>query len=106
MTVSTDTSSFFLQLAIPEAAVDPASLVRSVYWLESALQYEGGLNSSSASSALLKNTGLAHVNLIQNKQMAADAALMSRPFDDVLGTLQDIKWPTTARYVAHNTVSV
>jgi hypothetical protein len=71
--------------------------VKSIYWLESTLLFEGGLASSSASSALLKNIGLAHVNLIQNKLLAQDSPLPSRPFDDVLGTLEGIDWPTTAR---------
>jgi hypothetical protein len=91
-----DTSSFYLQLAINEAKKNPASLVQSIYWLESALYYEGGLN-GSASSALLKNIGLAHVNLIQNKLLPAGSSLPSRPFDDVLGTLEHIDWPTSAR---------
>lgn len=93
-----DTSSFFLQLSIPEAKQDPTSLVKSVYWLESALHFEGGVK-GSASSALLKNIGLAHVNLIQNKLLPQDAALPARPFDDVLGTLEHIGWPTSAKYV-------
>ena len=91
-----DTSSFYLQLSIPEAKKDPLSLVQSLYWLESALYFEGGLH-GSASSALLKNIGLAHVNLIQNKNIPAGSALPPRPVDDVLGTLQHIGWPATAR---------
>jgi hypothetical protein len=84
-----------LQLSIPEAKKNPASLIKSVYWLESALYFEGGLNATS--SSLLKNTGLAHVNLIQNKVFPANTALPARPFDDLLGTLEPIGWPTTTR---------
>ena len=61
------------------------------------MHFEGGLH-GSASSALLKNIGLAHVNLIQNKLLSQDTALPSRPFDDVLGTLEHINWPTSPRY--------
>jgi hypothetical protein len=99
MSPLSDTSSFFLQLAIAEAKKDPTSLVESIYWLESTLLYEGGLTNSSASSSLLKNIGLAHVNLIQNKLIPQNTPLPAKPFGDVLGTLRDINWPTTSRYL-------
>ena len=92
----TDTSSFFLQIAISEAKQDPLGLVDSVYWLESTLFFEGGVN-GSATTSLLKNTGLAHVNMIQNKLLPSDS-LPNRPLGDVLNTLQHINWPTT-RYL-------
>lgn len=90
-----DTSSFYLQLSISEAKSKPESLVRSLYWLESALFFEGGINSSP--SSLLKNTGLAHVNLIQSKLMPQKGGLSARPSGDVLGTLEHINWPTSER---------
>lgn len=60
-----------LLTAIEVASVNPKPLVNAMYWLESACLLEEG----KAPTALLKNAGLAHVHMIQNKVLT--------PSDDI-----------------------
>mmetsp|Transcript_21047 Transcript_21047/g.30398 ORF Transcript_21047/g.30398 Transcript_21047/m.30398 type:complete len:795 (-) Transcript_21047:201-2585(-) len=98
----TDTAAFYLEVALKTASQDYRPLVNAVYWLESAVYYEGGEVHGNPSAALLKNTGLAHVNLIQNKLFASDKAL-PRPMNDILGSLEGIGWPVSDRWKTWST---
>lgn len=101
-----------------ESTDDPLPLVDAAYWLESACIFEsqGGLtpNRTAFPSAvdatsgqsvlltrcplsLLKNAGLAHVHLVQNKQLAALPALPA-PTKDFFLTIStgSLTWPSSA----------
>jgi hypothetical protein len=83
-----DSSSYLLATAIPYANSDPRPLIESVYLVESAVYMEG---ESEAPTSLLKNLGLAHVHLIQNKVLTGDDSI--QPKDDYLRLLEKISWP-------------
>lgn len=88
-----DTAAYLLESALKVSASDYSPLVLAVYFLESALCYEGGVNSTLKypSTALLKNAGLAHVNLIQNKLIPSSA--LPFPTRDIFSTIEHIGWP-------------
>ena len=84
-----------METALKISSVDYKPLVFAVYFLESAIHYEGGLHSNSSkipSTALLKNTGLAHVNLIQNKLVPASSLPLPNK-KDIFSSVPGIKWP-------------
>ncbi len=86
-----DTSAYLLLTAQSVAAADANPLVHAIYWLESALAMEG-LNHSATS--LLKNVGLGHVHLVQNKLLSGIASgLLPAPDHDIFGSLETIAWP-------------
>lgn len=85
-----DTAAYLLESALTVASNKYKPLVYAVYFLESAIYYEGGINATS--SALLKNTGLAHVNLIQNK-LVPSFGLPLPNGRDILSTVVHIDWP-------------
>jgi hypothetical protein len=86
----TDTSAYFLQLAIKEEQEDIKPLIDSLYFLETALAFEG---LDHAPSALLKNTGLAHIHLLQNP-LAKDKKKLPKPTKDVFNSTIAIHWPS------------
>jgi hypothetical protein len=93
--MSLDTAAYLLEAALKVSTKDCRPLVSAVYFLESAIHFEGGIQSNRSkgpSTALLKNTGLAHVNLIQNK-LAPVSALPLPNNKDIFSTAQEIKWP-------------
>lgn len=71
--------------AIKSAKVDAKPLVYAVYWLETAYWLEG----EECGSALLKNAGLSHVHLIQNKILKT----LKPPTVDLFHSLSAIDWP-------------
>jgi hypothetical protein len=84
-----------LETALKVSSTDYEPLVCAVYFLESAIHYEGGLHSNSSktpSTALLKNTGLAHVNLIQNKLVPASSLPLPNK-KDIFSSVSGINWP-------------
>ncbi|RYH19587.1 DUF2723 domain-containing protein [archaeon] len=85
-----DTASYYLDVAIKTAGRDAKALVDAVYWLETSLYLEGGLANSP--SGLLKNAGLGHVHLVQNKALKESEPL-PLPLD-VHNSTEHIQWPT------------
>jgi hypothetical protein len=80
--------------ALKVADTNAKPLIRAVYWLESAYVLEG----ASCGTGLLKNIGLSHVHLIQNKVLSKKKNKMKAlkpPADDMFHTLQAMKWPNS-----------
>ena len=73
--------------AIKVANVDAKPLVHAVYWLETAYMLDG----KSCWSALLKNAGLGHVHLIQNKVLKS----FKPPKVDLFQSMERIQWPSS-----------
>lgn len=69
---------------------DPLPLIHSIYWLESSMILEV----PNISPMLLKNTGLAHVHLVQNKAVKAFGSTLPPPLTDFFNTLDKIDWPS------------
>ena len=90
----TDTASYRLSKAVestPAGAGTPEALISAVYFLESAIALESGRN-FTIPSYLYKNAGLAHVHLIQRKDIAAN--ILPPPTNDPFRTLPLLAWPT------------
>lgn len=87
--ISLDTAAYLLLTAIPIANQDPQPLLEAVYWLESAIALEGG--EQAVATGVLKNAGLGHVHLIQNKVLD-NAHPLPQP-QDLLGSLSRVHWP-------------
>jgi hypothetical protein len=85
-----DTASFLLEKAIAAANEDPAPLVYALYLIETAILFE----SPTVPSMLLKNAGLGHVHLVQNKLLKTEPRL-SEPEKDIFNSLDAIGWPNT-----------
>lgn len=77
--------------ALKYAHEDPLPLVEAMYWLETSIWMEGG--PTMAASSLVKNAGLGHVHMVQNKQLSNEKPL-PKP-SDVHHSLQQIGWPST-----------
>ena len=90
------TGSYYLEIAIKVAQIDIMPLVDALYWLESSLLLERASPDPKKplSYSLLKNTGLAHVHLIQAKLIDSAAAL-PLPVRDLFQTLKFMNWPTS-----------
>jgi hypothetical protein len=88
----TDTSAFYLEAALKVAATDYKPILNAVYVLESTIYFERSIEGGKPSSALLKNTGLAHVNLIQNK-LIPQSNKLPKPMGDIFNTTSQIEWP-------------
>jgi hypothetical protein len=84
-----DSSSYLLSIAIPYANTNPLPLVESLYLLESAVYMEGEVE---APTSLLKNLGLGHVHLVQNKILTSENSI--QPKEDYLHLLEKISWPS------------
>ena len=84
-----ETAAFHLQSAIPVAAVDPSALLEAVYWLETSVILEEG----DPMTSLLKNAGLSHLHLLQNKAVK-QAGNLPTPALDIFQSLGVIKWPS------------
>lgn len=83
-----ETSAYFLSSAIKVADVDSNPLVLSVYWLESAYLMEG----INCPSSLLKNAGLSHIHMIQNKLLTNKKLKTPK---DIFNSLEAMGWPKT-----------
>jgi hypothetical protein len=103
--LSTDTAAYLLESALKVSTTDYKPLVTAIYFLESAIHFESERHSNSSKTpptALLKNTGLAHVNLIQNKLVPPSS--LPLPNDkDLFGSAAGINWPVE-RYVQQSTL--
>ncbi len=91
-----DTAAFLLESALKVASKDYQPLIAAIYFLESAIYLESVSNSTRGLSAgLLKNAGLAHVNLIQNKLVPSNGNNgYPLPYGkDILFTSDKINWP-------------
>ena len=94
-----DTGAYLLQATVEQLATDPLPLIDAIYWLESAVALESHTlrKGDRVPYPLLKNTGLAHVHLIQSKLLRkileerGDKALPLP--NDVLNTASMIEWP-------------
>lgn len=84
----TDTAAYMLIAAIKVANVDAKPLIHAVYWLETAYLLDG----KNCGSALLKNAGLGHVHLIQNKVLKS----FKPPKVDLFHSLEGIQWPASS----------
>ena len=96
-----DTAAFLLESALKVSSTDYKPLVYALYFLESAIAYENNTiskNSMGPSTSLLKNTGLGHVNLIQNKLVPNGGGLFLPKNKDILLTSKKINWPSQ-RYI-------
>jgi hypothetical protein len=71
---------------------DPQPLIDAIYWIETVYRLEG---EESTPTSLLKNGGLAHLHLVQNKVLAVDYHDSHRlaPTKDIFHTLKAIDWP-------------
>jgi hypothetical protein len=86
----TDAASFRLMKAIETAATDPDSLIEAVYFIEYAAYLEMSRN-NSVPTFVLKNLGLGHVHLIQNKAIPDDR--LPPPKVDFFRILPALSWP-------------
>ena len=86
----TDTAAFRLSKATQEGAVCSVCLIEAVYFLESAVYLENSRN-NTVPTYLLKNLGLAHVHLIQNKEISEQS--LKPPIIDFFSSLKHIPWP-------------
>lgn len=99
-----DTAAFLLESALKVASKDYKPLVSAVYFLESAIAYEnntilsGNSTGNGPSTSLLKNAGLGHVNLIQNKLISNGGGLSLPMKKDILLTSKLINWPSQRYY--------
>jgi hypothetical protein len=86
-----DTAAYFLESAIAVSSVDPIPLIEAAYWLETAILLE----KNNPSTILLKNAGLAHVHLVQNKLI--DSLNLNggypMPMSDIFQTIELLNWP-------------
>ncbi len=92
-----ESGAFFLHLIHSNKSAmetSPQLIVDAVYWLETGYLLEQ--NASSAS--LLKNLGLAHIDLLQNNALSKRKQLLY-PSEDIFGTLKDLNWPNAAAFV-------
>ncbi len=107
-----DTGAFLLDNAIKIANIDPLPLVEAIYFLESCIYLERGVANTSDNTVkispystvndpnakinalLLKNAGLGHVHLVQNKIVNDQDAEVYEPMNDLFHTLDEINWPT------------
>ncbi len=105
-----DTGAFLLDNAIKIANTDPLPLVEAIYFLESCIYLERGVANTSThskispyssvndpnakiSALLLKNAGLGHVHLVQNKLLNDHDSESYEPINDLFQTLDEINWP-------------
>jgi hypothetical protein len=86
-----DTASFRLMKAIDAEGSSSSSsaLVEAVYFLESAVFFEVSRN-TTIPTFLLKNVGLGHLHLIQNKDLPANDLVLLK---DPLNIRRNISWP-------------
>ncbi len=109
-----DTAAFALQSAIGGPTTSASALVYALYLLESSLWLNSLETNSGISSnatihpvALLKNTGLAHLHVVQSKDLTSlslsptlidgknvDLDVDNYDTDDVFHSLKAIHWPT------------
>jgi hypothetical protein len=83
-----DLSSYLLSVAIPMANENNRPLIEAVYFIESAHYFEGN---DSTPTSLLKNLGLAHLHLVQNKLLSDN--YLPKPKKDLFHTLKIMEWP-------------
>lgn len=99
--IAADTAAYLLESAIYIANSDPQPLVDAIYWLETSVLLEqtgaNGLerNLSAVPASLLKNAGLGHVHLIQNKMLNASMPLLFS--FDFFQSGRTIGWPSKKR---------
>jgi hypothetical protein len=79
-----------LEMAIPRANENPNPLIYAVYLLETAISFEINAR-SDPSPALLKNAGLGHIHMVQNKKLPSDK--LPFPAYDLFGSLKVMEWP-------------
>jgi hypothetical protein len=84
----TDLSSYLLSIAVQRANEDVVPLIDATYYIESTYYLEGN---ASTPSSLLKNLGLAHLHLVQNKIL--NDSILPKPSRDFFNTLEAIQWP-------------
>jgi len=75
-----------------KAAIEtfPQALIDAIYWLETAYQLEG----TQCASNLLKNLGLAYIDLLQCKSLGQEKYL-SGPSEDIFDTFDTLpSWPS------------
>ena len=89
-----ETAAFYLEAALKVTSTDYKPIVGAIYMLESAIYFEKTFPGGSPPTALLKNTGLAHVNLVQNKRIPKGKPLLV-PMGDLFNTSAGIDWPRT-----------
>jgi hypothetical protein len=97
-------AAFHLEKALKIASTNPAPLIDAVYWIEAALELDAAFHSDTLQqpSSLLKNAGLAHAHLVQNKLIKDEhsgGALQLPLSYDVLRPLigHHVSWPTELR---------
>ena len=96
---SVDVAAFFLEKALKVASQNASPLIDAVYWIEAALELDAAFHNESLQqpSALLKNAGLAHAHLVQNKLIKdGDNGALELPQSyDIFETLigHHIGWP-------------
>ena len=114
---NSESAAHLLELSIPTVASDPLPLLSSVYYLESTLYKEFIAVNETAhlptrqrigvreevvrptpSTALLKNTGLAHVYLLKSKNIGrnedgSESNFLPLPNHDVFKTYKSLNWP-------------
>lgn len=96
-----DTAAYFLEESIKIMNVDPYPLINAIYWLETSMLLE----KPNPPPMLLKNTGLAHVHLVQNKALTpllatvaaasggGDGTALPYPKIDLFNSINLLQWP-------------
>ena len=80
-----ETGAYALDSAIKVAHLNYKPLVNAIYFLESAIIID-----EHASTSLLKNVGLGHIHLIQNKIIGKS---LPKPKNDIFHSIEKIGWP-------------